>query len=215
MWSLLSRGGVAAASYRAVATETGLSVGSVRYYAATQDLLVLRAMRVLLRLERRRAVDGIDVRGRRSEAERDPVGVACRSIAGLLPTDPAAVVEARAWAAFAFASGALGADEAARELLRDRDDELRGVCEVQIRALAHAGEVDAGRDLALERDRLWVLVEGMTWRCVVAGTPSTTAAGALRAHLAGLAAPPSRDRDRGRDYLRPSPWNRACSEDGV
>lgn len=61
VWRLMRRGGLEAASVRAVAAEAGLATGSVRHFFATQDELHVFAMRELIRMVTER-VDEVTAR---------------------------------------------------------------------------------------------------------------------------------------------------------
>ena len=183
MWRLLAAGGIGAASFRSVAVEAGLGVAAVRHFAATQELLLVQAMRALLRAQRLRATAGLDVRRMRERATNDPLAFAVAGIEDLLPTSPDEVVEARAWAGFSLEAGAFG-----DELRLERDREVRGVCEVLVQGLARAGLLHPSRAVDLEVDRLWALVEGLIWRSAVSGLAQPDQR-LVRLHLCDLAGP--------------------------
>ena len=205
VWGLLSRGGTSAASFRRVAAETGLAVGSLRHFAATQELLVFRSMAALLRAERQRGVSDLRVGNLRAAAERDPLRYACHSLERLLPLSEGQVVEARAWAVYALGAasgvgaGAVdhGEPSQAPALVRNRDEEVRDVCRIQVEQLARAGRVHPTRDLDREGDRLRTFLEGLIWRAAVTGTAAPFEPDLLRNHLEGLAQPVTSGRDPG------------------
>lgn len=182
VWRLIADGGVRAASFRAVAAETGLAVASVRHYAASQELLVFRAMAELLR--RQRGWGGADVRELRAFALRDPLGFACSSVESLLPFRKEELTQARAWAAFALEAGSF-----ADELRRERDEDLHGACLGILRGMARSGLVHESRDAAGEAQRLWRLAEGMIWRAAVCSTVARGDRALVRLHLGDLAGP--------------------------
>ena len=184
VWRLIAAGGVAAASFRSVAAEAGLGVAAVRHFAATQELLLVQAMRALLRAQRLRATAGLDVRRMRERATSDPLEFAAAGIEDLLPRSPDEVVEARAWAAFGLEAGGVGDD-----LRLERDREVRGVCEVLVQGLARAGLVHPSRAVDLEVDRLWALVEGLVWRSAVTGELVRPDQRLIRLHLCELSGP--------------------------
>lgn len=72
VWRLLRTGGLEAASVRAVATEAGLSAGSVRHFFATQDELHVFAMDELMR----RTASKVEAAMRTTGEERTDTGSA-------------------------------------------------------------------------------------------------------------------------------------------
>ena len=184
MWQLLAAGGIGAASFRSVAEEAGLGVAAVRHFAATQEMLLVQAMRALLRAQRLRAMAGLDVRRMRERATNDPLEFAVAGIEDLMPRSPDEVVEARAWAAFSLDAGTSG-----DELRLERDNEVRGVCEVLVQGWARAGLLHPSRAVDLEVDRLWALVEGLIWRSAVMGGLAQPDQRLVRLHLCDLAGP--------------------------
>lgn len=191
VWRLLSHGGTGAPSFRRVAAETGLAVGSVRHFAPTQELLVFRSMAALLRAQRQRGMSGLRDDDVRAAAERDPLRYACRSLESLLPSGEGQIVEARAWAVYALGAGP------DQTLVRDRDEEVHDMCRVQVEQLARAGYIHPTRDVRRESERLRMLLEGLIWRAAVTGTAAPFEPDLLRNHLEGLAQPVTSGRDPG------------------
>ena len=147
VWRVIQREGVENASVRSVASEAGLSTGSLRHYFASQSELLQFAMQLVIdRLEAR--VAGIVV-------PADPLAAARTVLAELLPLDAAREAENQVWMAFT-----------ARAMV---DEDLRGVRDDAYDRLRHASRRWVGRLLpgataerqALEAERLFALIDGL------------------------------------------------------
>jgi AcrR family transcriptional regulator len=89
VWRLLRAGGLKAASVRAVASEAGLSAGSVRHFFKTQDDLHIFAMQELIRRMTQRVEEALRAAGPDDLAEPVPADQARRRVrAGLLELLP-------------------------------------------------------------------------------------------------------------------------------
>lgn len=157
VWRLVLREGVPGASVRAVARESGLSMGSVRHFFHTQDELLTFAMGEVIARARARIAAGAPGR---DEAVRtgDPIGAVSELLEQLLPLDDERVIEARIWAGF---SASLG-DTGMRQIRREADEAIGQVCRDSLDDLAELGLIAADRDLDLETERLWALLDGLT-----------------------------------------------------
>ncbi|MER7011983.1 TetR family transcriptional regulator C-terminal domain-containing protein [Saccharopolyspora sp. NPDC000359] len=177
VFRLVARGGVAEASLRKVADESGINIGSVRHYFGNHEgLMVAAAEEVGSRMERRLAaalpaVDAeLDAAGRRELVE-----AACRAV---LPLDSSGRTElivlielitaARLHPEFRSLSTRMGAD-------------LRTV----FREVLEAARVP---DAALEAERLTALVGGLTFDLVYPHGPLdvVVASDVLRRHITAL-----------------------------
>jgi len=187
VWRVVLRHGVAGASVRTVAKEAGLSVGSVRHFFADQDELLHVAMREVARRAGTRIAADEDVRRRLAE-RGEPVEAVARLLEQAMPLTTDQATEARIWFAFLTHDAA---DPAVDDVRRELDEDLRGLCERSVAALAEAGALGGGRDTAVETTLLWALVDGLTLRILLdpATTPPDAARTALRAHLRQLAQP--------------------------
>ena len=101
VWRLVGRGGVEAATVRAVAAESGWSMGSVRHYFATQEELLRFAceemeQRLLARV--RGHYDGLEGGGTPDGAPNPQRAI--RMLKELLPIDEDRRVEVLVWLAF-------------------------------------------------------------------------------------------------------------------
>lgn len=92
MWRVIARDGLAAASARTVAAESGWSLGAVRHYFASQDQLLLFATTAM--------VDGVTARIRSVLTEQRPGPARCQAVVEhLLPLDDERTGEVRVWLA--------------------------------------------------------------------------------------------------------------------
>lgn len=99
VWRVVARDGMAAASVRGVARETGLSMGSIRHFFGTQDQLLRFAVTELVERVRER----IEARAQARTAtvgEGRPIDAAAVLLEEVIPLDDQRLLEARVWAAF-------------------------------------------------------------------------------------------------------------------
>jgi AcrR family transcriptional regulator len=143
VWRVIVRDGVPAASVRAVATEVGLSAGSLRhFFPAHSDLLVYAMHLVVERIEARVAALPATTSRRRSVEQR---------LQQLLPLDEERRIENEVWLAFT-------AHALVRRELRDVWDEVhqaqRHACALAVKQLGAAA-------VAIEARRLHTLLDGL------------------------------------------------------
>lgn len=184
VWRLILREGVRGASVRGVAREAGLSMGSVRYFFATQDELLHFAMREVVR----RAGDRVRARtAQRRASAGDPVAAAIDRLEQVLPLDAERLTEARVWLAFTVHGMT---DSVVREIHQQADQEVRELCRTCLR---ESDLLESKRDITQETDRLWALLDGLTLHILWDPTPPDPSAisGILRRHLGDLAAAPT------------------------
>lgn len=144
VWRVVRRDGLDRASVRNVATEAGLSMGSLRHYFGTQSELLSFTLHMIIgRVETRIAAIGPDGDAR-ERAER--------ILGEVLPMDEERAAENQVW--LAFNARAL-VDPELRALCEEAYDSLRTGCRELVRDLAPGG------DLELETDRLHALVDGL------------------------------------------------------
>ena len=150
VWRVIRRDGLARASVRAVARESGLSAGSLRHVFASQPELLAFSMRLVAeRIEGRlRALP------RTGDARRDVEA----AVLEVLPLDEERRAEAEVWLAFA---GRALVDEDLRALREEVDDLLHGLFRRLVDALAGAGLLDPAGDRALEAERLNAVADGL------------------------------------------------------
>ena len=181
VWGLVSRGGLEAATVRAVAAACGLSVGSVQHSFRSQDELYRYAMELVIR-----RVEARFEERNGSTADDDPMREALELLQELVPLDDDRMAEARVWMAFSTAS----LSRPSLAALRHRMDALiRGVCRGILRYLEERGVLPAEGATETQAARLQALVDGLT--VGVLADPSDNrrreAEAVLAAHLASLA----------------------------
>ncbi len=189
VWRVIARAGVAGASVRGVAREAQLSMGSVRHFFATQDELLQFAMReVIVRATKRVADVGADQAAIAGTGQ--PLEPIAQRLEQILPLDQDRLTEAQIWLAFST----YGAQHPAMAAIRqEADDAVRLLCRNCLAELGELGLLAETRDLEVETEALWALLDGLTIHIVLAsGTASAAlAATVLRAHLAALATGPT------------------------
>ncbi len=184
VWRIVRREGVRGASVRGVAREAGLSMGSVRHFFSTQDELLQFALREVIDKSRRRIEAGTPARTALAAKGRS-LEAAVSLLEEVLPLDDERLTEARVYAAFA---GQTVTDKAMATIQREADTDVRQLCRDSLAGLAELGDVDADRDLDVETERLWSLVDGLTLHLLhdPAGTSRALVAKVLRTHLEDL-----------------------------
>ena len=130
LWRLAAREGLEAASLASVAAEAGVSKGRVQHYFASRDeLLAFAASALRERL-------GARVRARVAAAGEDPLAVVRALLAGLLPLDAEARVDALVGSAFLVRAIA---DPTARAQLRTGEEEILAALADGLAALPGVG----------------------------------------------------------------------------
>jgi AcrR family transcriptional regulator len=170
VWRVIRRHGVDGASVRTVAQEAGWSAGALRHYFRTQSELLDFA--ILLAAER------IRCRVEALELADDPRRAVEQLLSELLPLDDERQAENEVW--LAFTARAL-IDPELRVRQVEIDDELRAAC---VRAVEMLG-VPAGRERALEAERLHALLDGLALHAAMRPDrpPPRRIVAVLRRHL--------------------------------
>jgi AcrR family transcriptional regulator len=170
VWRVIRRHGVDGASVRTVAQEAGWSAGALRHYFRTQSELLDFA--ILLAAER------IRCRVEALELADDPRRAVEQLLSELLPLDDERQAENEVW--LAFTARAL-IDPELRVRQVEIDDELRAAC---VRAVEMLG-VPAGRERALEAERLHALLDGLALHAAMRPdrVPPRRIVAVLRRHL--------------------------------
>lgn len=173
LWRVVTGKGIGAVSIREVATEAGVSAGSLRHLFPTRDLLVIAAAEQMLRNVARRVM----------ALTRDvpPLEFAENALAQALPLDPERRTE--------FAVNlALVAEEPAVPALagvrRHTYDELRRLCRVVVSSLRPGA---CGEDVEDAARRLHVLVDGLAFHLFQDEHLGEWARSMLRTKLATIA----------------------------
>ncbi|QIS02044.1 TetR family transcriptional regulator [Nocardia brasiliensis] len=156
-WRVIQRDGLEHASVRKVATEAGVSMGSLRHYFSTQSELLAFSLGMV--------GEGMMDRIRQLNLAADPVDRAAQILlTGLLPTGPRQHTVTKVWLAFL---GRVLTEPA----LRQRSDELYDATAELVAwvvdELAASGVLRAGLDLEREAQRLYVFVDGLTVQALI------------------------------------------------
>ncbi len=180
VWRVIRRDGLARASVRAVARESGLSAGSLRHVFATQSELLAFSMRLV--------ADRVEARLRALPATGDARRDAEAALHELLPLDDDRRAEAEVWLAFA---GQALVDPRLRAQREEVDTLIHDFHARQIDALAEAGAALPAADRATEAERLGAVVDGLVVHALM--QPERADAALQRAvvarHLDALGAP--------------------------
>lgn len=187
VWRVIRREGVRGASVRGVARAAGLSMGSVRYFFGTQEELLHFAMRAVIA----RATARIEAAASDRDAlvaQGDAAAAAARLLEQILPLDSERLGEAQVWLAFTV-QGVV--DEGMARIRREADAGVRQLCQMCLTDLAGRGLVANERDLDLEVERLWSLLDGLTLHILLDLTPPSVRRvdKILRTHLGDLQHP--------------------------
>ena len=182
VWRVIRRDGVEAASVREVAREANLSMGSLRYFFDSQDGLLRFAMSEVVSRVTQRIEAGATAR--EAAVQRGKTfDVVVDLLEEVMPFDDERLGEAQIW--LAFASRSL-IDPQMQALRRAADDGIRELCRQCLLGLRAAELMAADRNLGVETERLWALVDGLTLHLVTGHTTRRAARRALRSHLAEL-----------------------------
>lgn len=180
VWRVVAREGVEGASVRKVAEEAGLSPGSLRHFFPSQAHLLRWALELVgQRLEARL----VDVRRASRGDGADAVGA---MVAEMLPLDEDRRLECHVWLAFTARSLVDPSLQTAREEL---DTRLGAAFEVMVALLDEGGALGAGRDRALEAQRLYAVVDGLIVHSLLRQDPGGGVLDIVAAHLRELAVP--------------------------
>jgi AcrR family transcriptional regulator len=178
MWRILLREGMGAVTVRALAAETGWSVGAIRHYYKSNDDLILFAMGEML----------VSIAGRIGSLDFDlpDRAVLQKAIEEMLPLDQQRKAEAQIW--FALLTRRIANPQLAVKA-HNLDLVVRGAVRNVLSELATANLVSSGRDLETEVVRLHALIDGLALHAL--SEPPLDSPVAIRAaistHLAELA----------------------------
>ncbi|MGE7769168.1 TetR/AcrR family transcriptional regulator [Viridibacillus arvi] len=157
-WAVIRREGLENASVRNVAQEANLSVGSLRHYFSTQNDLLIYSMELIQKKSDER-IEAMRLFGNGPSTE-DILEV----LRQFLPLDTERRLEMEVW--LSFSSKAL-VDEAIRAkcqvLLENSYQMLRTMLEL----LIFLKEVREDLDIDVEVIRLYGLLEGMSYHCIM------------------------------------------------
>jgi AcrR family transcriptional regulator len=153
---VVSAGGMAAVSVRAVAAAAGVSTAQVQYYFRTKDELIAAAYHHVAEQMKRR-VRALD----RSGTPRDAVR---RALHVWLPLDETRARNARVWLTFAAAASV---SEALRPLSAEWDGELKRWVAGFLLAAQRGGDLADDLDPDLEAAVLLAVLDGLVVQALV------------------------------------------------
>lgn len=181
VWRIILRGGLAAATVRGVASEAGLSPGSVRHFFATQAELQIFAMTDLM--------DTVTARVQSVAVEPDIRRRVHAMLCELLPLTERTMGEFSAYLEFVTRSRT---DDRLRPITERSVLELRGLIRHVLGDMQNLGLIRPELSLDGEAVRLHALIDGLTLRKVIAPDtlPSAEAEHALTDHLDDLGSRP-------------------------
>lgn len=157
MWRIVASRGMGKATVRAVAQESGLSVGAVQHYFKTQGELVHFAVDVVVKRVRER-IDNPE-----ALAADDPAASVSELLLQLVPLDEERLAESRIWLAFLEESLLDERFASAREEVEGLIASVPRGC---LDYLEREGLLRKGVDKDLESRRLAALLDGLTVRLV-------------------------------------------------
>lgn len=178
VWRVIARDGLDQASVRSVASEAGLSVGSLRHYFGSQaELLAFTLDAVGERLEARLTAAG---------ATGDPLARVRAKVDEMLPLDAERRRECEVW--LAFTARAL-VDDSLRKAQRDVDRRLSDAFRYLVGLLAEADLLRADSDLDVEAERLNAVVDGLIVHGLTRRSSAKVMRSVVNAHLAEITRP--------------------------
>ncbi|WP_040982769.1 TetR/AcrR family transcriptional regulator [Oceanobacillus jeddahense] len=151
-WKVIVEEGIEQATVRRIAQSSGLSVGAVRYYFASQSELLHFSMELVADRVMQRA------KARKFSKDRDPLELVTEAVSEVLPVDEERKIEMEVWLAF---SAKVLVDKTLREL----SDKVYGDMHEGLKNVVHALQLldiaKEGLDLEMEVNRLHAIVDGM------------------------------------------------------
>lgn len=151
-WKVIVQSGMEHATVRKIAKESGLSVGSLRYYFPTQAELLLFSMELVSERVKER------IQAHLHQPKADPLTAIKDVIGEMLPLDDERRVETEVW--FVFSAKAL-VDLRLRQLNEQVYTEMSNAFKRVIQFLQQVGLVRADLQAEREAKRLHALVDGL------------------------------------------------------
>lgn len=151
-WKVIVEEGIEQATVRKIAQATGLSVGALRHYFASQSELLQFSMELVAERVKQRASK------RKFSEEQNPLEFLTEGVCEVLPVDEERKIEMEVWVAF---SAKVLVDTTLRELSNKVYYDMHQGLKNVIYALNHLQLAKDGLDLELEANRLHALVDGM------------------------------------------------------
>ncbi|MEW2252961.1 TetR/AcrR family transcriptional regulator [Streptomyces sp. NPDC006975] len=155
VWRLILSRGLEGVSVRTVAKEAGLSTGALRHYFAGQSDVLTFAMQLV--------IDRVRARVQALEPQPDAGATVLRAVEELLPLDAERRAEAEVWLAFTVRAQT---DPALRALRDTSYELLQDLCQRLVEALRQ-DDPGTDRDLRVEGERLYALIDGLVVHCVI------------------------------------------------
>ncbi|MFD1412501.1 TetR/AcrR family transcriptional regulator [Oceanobacillus jeddahense] len=151
-WKVIVEEGIEQATVRRIAQSSGLSVGAVRYYFASQSELLHFSMELVADRVMQRA------KARKFSKDRDPLELVTEAVSEVLPVDEERKIEMEVWLAF---SAKVLVDKTLRELSDKVYGDMHEGFKNVINALQLLDIAKEGLDLEMEVNRLHAIVDGM------------------------------------------------------
>ncbi|MFD1068011.1 TetR/AcrR family transcriptional regulator [Oceanobacillus locisalsi] len=151
-WKVIVEEGIEQATVRRIAQSSGLSVGAVRYYFASQSELLHFSMELVADRVMQRA------KARTYSKDQDPLHFVTEGVSEVLPIDEERKIEMEVWLAF---SAKVLVDKTLQELSNKVYNDMHEGLKNVIRAIQLLEIAKEGLDLELEVNRLHAIVDGM------------------------------------------------------
>ncbi|WP_368901792.1 TetR/AcrR family transcriptional regulator [Oceanobacillus oncorhynchi] len=151
-WKVIVEEGIEQATVRKIAQASGLSVGAVRHYFATQSELLHFSMELVSDRVIERA------KARKFSKDRDPLEFVTEGVSEVLPIDEERKIEMEVWLAF---SAKVLVDKTLRELSDKVYNDMHEGFKNVVNALQLLDIAKDGLDLEMEVNRLHAIVDGM------------------------------------------------------
>jgi AcrR family transcriptional regulator len=180
LWRVVLRDGLERATVRAVASESGLSLGAISHYFASQEELQLYALELVNERDNARLA-AIDERGSARE-------VVERYLWALLPLDRESRETNEVFYAFMARARVVPAFRAATAVI---NEEILALCRRGIELLAGDGSIAPGHELDTLTAEFHALTEGLSFQAAMwpEATPPDRIRAVMRRWLDSLATP--------------------------
>lgn len=151
-WKVIVNEGIEQATVRKIAQATGLSVGAVRHYFASQSELLHFSMELVSDRVIRRT------KARKGSKDQDPLEFVTEGVCQVLPLDEERKIEMEVWLAF---SAKVLVDKTLRELSNKVYNDMHQGLKNVIQTLQLLEITKDGLDLDMEVNRLHAIIDGM------------------------------------------------------
>ncbi|MCM3632835.1 MULTISPECIES: TetR/AcrR family transcriptional regulator [Paenibacillus] len=151
-WKVIVEEGIEQATVRKIAQATGLSVGALRHYFASQSDL----LRFSMELVSERVIERITSKA--INEKKTPLELVTEGVCEVLPVDEERKIEMEVWLAF---SAKVLVDNTLRELSNKVYLDMHQGLKKAIHTLQRLNIAKDGLDLEMEANRLHALVDGM------------------------------------------------------